>query len=185
MDLRNTEQSKRRIMLIRFSEEYSNNKNSVINPLHKDLTVQEVIVQSSEKNLYGRSVRLDALCTLGSGKKARNEGMQQGMLKGMRSLVNSGIISVQIENPPWYKGTKKDDGFSVISHNPYNSGECHCSFGDALRYSYLCFLRSGRSMESAFLLHVPEHGDGENGENAPYEEHAAKTKLRDQHPKNQ
>ncbi len=33
------------------------------------LIVNDVIVQSSERNLYGRSVRLDALCTLGSGAK--------------------------------------------------------------------------------------------------------------------
>lgn len=31
------------------------------------LTVKDVVVQSSERNLYGRSVRLDALCTLGDG----------------------------------------------------------------------------------------------------------------------
>lgn len=31
------------------------------------LTVSDVTVQSSERNLYGRSVRLDALCTLGNG----------------------------------------------------------------------------------------------------------------------
>ena len=34
----------------------------------KELTVLEVIPQSSEANLLGRSVRLDALCTLGNGK---------------------------------------------------------------------------------------------------------------------
>lgn len=34
----------------------------------KNLTVLEVIPQSSEANLLGRSVRLDALCTLGNGK---------------------------------------------------------------------------------------------------------------------
>ena len=32
-----------------------------------ELIVNDVIVQSSERNLYGRSVRLDALCTLGDG----------------------------------------------------------------------------------------------------------------------
>lgn len=32
------------------------------------LIVNEVTVQSSEKNIYGRSVRLDALCTLGNGQ---------------------------------------------------------------------------------------------------------------------
>lgn len=35
-----------------------------------ELTVQETIVQASLSNLSGRTVRLDALCTLGSGKKA-------------------------------------------------------------------------------------------------------------------
>lgn len=37
------------------------------------LTVQNVIVQSSKKNIYGRSVRLDALCTLGNGTKCNIE----------------------------------------------------------------------------------------------------------------
>ena len=35
--------------------------------------MEDVIVQSSERNLYGRSVRLDALCTLGSGKRVNIE----------------------------------------------------------------------------------------------------------------
>lgn len=35
----------------------------------KKITVDDVIVQSSERNLYGKSVRLDALCTLGNGTK--------------------------------------------------------------------------------------------------------------------
>jgi hypothetical protein len=33
------------------------------------LTVIDVVVQSDERNLYGRSVRLDALCVLGNGVK--------------------------------------------------------------------------------------------------------------------
>lgn len=37
------------------------------------LTVEDVIVQSSKRNIYGRSVRLDALCTLGDGKKCNVE----------------------------------------------------------------------------------------------------------------
>lgn len=37
------------------------------------LVVIDVIVQSSERNLYGRSVRLDVLCTLGNGKKCNVE----------------------------------------------------------------------------------------------------------------
>lgn len=39
----------------------------------KDLVVTDVVVQSSERNLYGRSVRLDALCVLGNGKKCNVE----------------------------------------------------------------------------------------------------------------
>ncbi|MDO4459796.1 MAG: PD-(D/E)XK nuclease family transposase [Clostridia bacterium] len=38
-----------------------------------ELIVNDVIVQSSERNLYGRSVRLDALCTLGDGTKCNIE----------------------------------------------------------------------------------------------------------------
>ena len=37
------------------------------------LIVNDVIVQSSERNLYGRSVRLDALCMLGNGEKCNIE----------------------------------------------------------------------------------------------------------------
>ena len=37
------------------------------------LIVTDVIVQSSQRNLYGRSVRLDALCILGNGKKCNVE----------------------------------------------------------------------------------------------------------------
>ena len=37
------------------------------------LIVTDVIVQSSQRNLYGRSVRLDALCTLGNGTKCNIE----------------------------------------------------------------------------------------------------------------
>ena len=37
------------------------------------LRVTDVVVQSSQRNLYGRSVRLDALCTLGDGTKCNIE----------------------------------------------------------------------------------------------------------------
>jgi len=39
----------------------------------KRLAVEDVVVQHSERNIYGRSVRLDALCTLGDGKKCNIE----------------------------------------------------------------------------------------------------------------
>ena len=38
------------------------------------LNVKEVVVQSSERNLYGRSVRLDALCTLKKRHKSKHRG---------------------------------------------------------------------------------------------------------------
>ena len=37
------------------------------------LIVKDVIVQSSERNLYGRSVRLDALCILGDERECNVE----------------------------------------------------------------------------------------------------------------
>lgn len=37
------------------------------------LVVTNVITQSDERNLYGRSVRLDALCTLGNGTQVNVE----------------------------------------------------------------------------------------------------------------
>ena len=43
------------------------------------LIVKDVIVQSSERNLYGRSVRLDALCILGNGKKCNVEVQRSNM----------------------------------------------------------------------------------------------------------
>ena len=39
----------------------------------KDLVVTDVVVQSSERNLYGRSVRLDALCVLGNVEVQRSD----------------------------------------------------------------------------------------------------------------
>lgn len=39
----------------------------------RELVVEDVITQASERNIYGRSVRLDALCTLGSGTKCNIE----------------------------------------------------------------------------------------------------------------
>lgn len=37
------------------------------------LAVLDVVVQSSKRNIYGRSVQLDALCTLGNGRKCNIE----------------------------------------------------------------------------------------------------------------
>ena len=60
------------------------------------LIVKDVIVQSSERNLYGRSVRLDALCILGNGKKCNVEVQRSNMdhhLKRVR--FNASIITVR------------------------------------------------------------------------------------------
>ena len=60
------------------------------------LIVKDVIVQSSERNLYGRSVRLDALCILGNGKKCNVEVQRSNKdhhLKRVR--FNASVIMVR------------------------------------------------------------------------------------------
>ena len=44
------------------------------------LIVNDVIVQSSERNIYGRSVRLDALCTLGDALYRREKDMKMSKM---------------------------------------------------------------------------------------------------------
>lgn len=67
------------------------------------LIVNDVIVQSSERNLYGRSVRLDALCTLGNGEKCNIEVQRSdndNLLKRVR--FNAASITMkesQVNNP--------------------------------------------------------------------------------------
>ena len=46
----------------------------------ENLVVKDVILQSSQRNLYGRSVRLDALCILGNGKNAMSRFSNQTMM---------------------------------------------------------------------------------------------------------
>ena len=60
------------------------------------LIVKDVIVQSSKRNLYGRSVRLDALCILGNGKKCNVEVQRSNEdhhLKRVR--FNASVITVR------------------------------------------------------------------------------------------
>ena len=60
------------------------------------LIVKDVIVQSSERNLYGRFVRLDALCILGNGKKCNVEVQRSNEdhhLKRVR--FNASVITVR------------------------------------------------------------------------------------------
>lgn len=65
-----------------------------------NLVVVDVIVQSSERNIYGRSVRLDALCTLGDGTKCNIEIQRadnDNHLK--RARYNAASITVKESNP--------------------------------------------------------------------------------------
>lgn len=63
----------------------------------KELTVEDVIVQSSERNLYGRSVRLDALCTLGNGTKCNIEVQRSDNDNHLkRARFNASSITVKI-----------------------------------------------------------------------------------------
>lgn len=65
-----------------------------------ELVVDSVITQSSKKNLYGRSVRLDALCTLGSGVKCNIEVQRadnDNHLK--RARFNASSITVRESEP--------------------------------------------------------------------------------------
>lgn len=62
----------------------------------KSLTVLDVVAQSSERNLYGRSVRLDVLCKLGSGVMCNIEVQRSNNdnhLKRMR--LNESIITAR------------------------------------------------------------------------------------------
>lgn len=64
------------------------------------LIVEEVIVQSSERNLYGRSVRLDALCTLGNGSKCNIEVQRSDRDNHMkRARFNASVITTRSAEP--------------------------------------------------------------------------------------
>ena len=64
-----------------------------------NLVVESVIVQNSKKNIYGRSVRLDALCVTGKGKRINIEVQRSdndNHLKRVR--FNSASITVKDSN---------------------------------------------------------------------------------------
>ena len=65
-----------------------------------DLVVEDVITQSSERNIYGRSVRLDALCTLGDGTKCNIEVQRSDNDNHLkRARFNAASITVKDSNP--------------------------------------------------------------------------------------
>ena len=64
------------------------------------LIVHDVVTQSDQRNIYGRSVRLDALCTLGDGSKCNIEVQRSDNddhLKRVR--FNAASITVKDSNP--------------------------------------------------------------------------------------
>ena len=64
------------------------------------LKVLEVVTQASERNIYGRSVRLDALCTLGSGKRVNIEVQRADNDDHFRrARFNASAITVKDTNP--------------------------------------------------------------------------------------
>ena len=64
------------------------------------LIVKEVIVQSSERNLYGRSVRLDALCILGNGSECNIEVQRSDNDDHLkRARFNASMITVKSSEP--------------------------------------------------------------------------------------
>lgn len=65
-----------------------------------NLIVEEVITQSSERNIYGRSVRLDALCTLGDGTKCNIEVQRSDNDNHLkRARFNAASITIRESNP--------------------------------------------------------------------------------------
>lgn len=63
------------------------------------LVVTEVITQCSEKNIYGRSVRLDALCILGTGEKCNIEVQRSDNDDHLRrARFNASSITVKSSN---------------------------------------------------------------------------------------
>ena len=62
----------------------------------ENLIVEDVIVQSDERNLYGRSVRLDALCILGDGSKCNVEVQRSDQDDHFRRVrYNASMITVK------------------------------------------------------------------------------------------
>ncbi|MBR1856677.1 MAG: PD-(D/E)XK nuclease family transposase [Oribacterium sp.] len=64
------------------------------------LVVNEAVVQGSKKNIYGRSVRLDALCTLGDGSKCNIEVQRADNDDHLRrARFNAASITVKDSDP--------------------------------------------------------------------------------------
>lgn len=73
------------------------------------LIVNEVITQCSEKNIYGRSVRLDALCTLGTGEKCNIEVQRSDNDDHLRRARFNASVITAINSDPGTKFEKVKD----------------------------------------------------------------------------
>jgi len=64
------------------------------------LIVLDVVVQSSKRNLYGRSVRLDALCVLSNGVKVNVEVQRSDKDNHVKRVgFNASVITARESNP--------------------------------------------------------------------------------------
>ena len=88
-----------------FFEVLAQNKNvcqEILRTILEDdaLIVEDVVTQSSERNLYGRSVRLDALCTLKNGTRCNIEVQRADNDDHLRrARFNAASITVKESNP--------------------------------------------------------------------------------------
>ena len=85
-----------------------------------ELIVTSVVVQSSERNLYGRSVRLDALCTMGDGTKCNIEVQRADNDDHFRRVrFNASSITVKNSEPGEYFEDILDLYMVYISENDF------------------------------------------------------------------
>lgn len=84
------------------------------------LIVNDVIVQSSERNIYGRSVRLDALCTLGDGSLCNIEIQRSDSDNHLkRARFNAASITVKESEPGMNFENVKDVYIVYISEKDF------------------------------------------------------------------
>ena len=78
-----------------------------------ELIVEDVIVQSSERNIYGRSVRLDALCAFADGKKCNVEVQRSDKDDHLRR-VRFNASSIAIKDSQMRQKFKKIEDIMVV-----------------------------------------------------------------------
>ena len=84
------------------------------------LIVNDIIVQSSERNLYGRSVRLDALCTLGDGSLCNIEIQRSDNDNHLkRARFNASSVTIKESEPGTNFENVKDVYIIYISEKDF------------------------------------------------------------------